>query len=241
MKSAIRLISILLIPFAASGANAEDATVEDSSTVKAMAVVERSKSTRVTYSMYSWNRISLPGEEPIEEWAAEFHSGAMHRVETPNDRVIADCDAGTGIHRSLVSGETVEGREVALTACGIDTNSPFVEAGWIKRVKTRFGNADRVRLVDAENVRHYDVSDQGVLVGATIASRERSDELLLNMETIAVLDTLPAGDLFDRESLERSFVPEHYKRKPVFAGRKSGSVGAASAQSASPRALMNVR
>jgi hypothetical protein len=217
MSNMVRPFAILLITLTAS-CTKEDAVPRGPTAEKAMAVVERSKSTKATYAVYTWNRITPPGTPPVEEWAAEFHSGTMHRVETPRDRIIADCAAQTGTHRSLIGGQTMEGKEVALMSCGINTNNPFVEADWIKRVKTRFGDADRIRLVDAGNVRHYDVSDQGVLINSTIASNTSDEALLLAMETVALSGKLPESDMFSQESLKRSVVPEEYRRAPA-AGR----------------------
>jgi hypothetical protein len=65
------------------------------------AVVDRTKSTRATYAIYTWIRISRLGQPPHEEWSAEFNSGALHRVETPRDRV-GDLFSETSLSRSVV-------------------------------------------------------------------------------------------------------------------------------------------
>ena len=61
---------------------------------KVEAIIARSKLTRATYAVYAWNKMQHPEQPAVEEWSAEFNSGSLHRVETPRDRVIADCAAG---------------------------------------------------------------------------------------------------------------------------------------------------
>ncbi|HEX4097491.1 MAG TPA: hypothetical protein VHX64_12230, partial [Caulobacteraceae bacterium] len=109
------------------------------------AVVDRTKSTRATYAIYTWIRISRPGQPPHEEWSAEFNSGALHRVETPRDRVVANCEARTGSALSLVTGKVRTGPEVAEAACGIDTNFQVDAADWLGRQPSPLGPLDAIR------------------------------------------------------------------------------------------------
>ena len=85
----------------------------------AEAVVARTKAPTSDYSLFLWT-ISRQQDRIYSLWAAEFHRGSLHRVESPLDRIVADCKAMTGHHRSLISGKTLSGREAAETACGID-------------------------------------------------------------------------------------------------------------------------
>lgn len=50
------------------------------------------RETRATYSVFFWNVITRPGSPAQAEWSAEFHKGALHRVETPRDRIVANCE-----------------------------------------------------------------------------------------------------------------------------------------------------
>jgi len=186
------------------------ATPEVALTGKVKEVVDRSKTTRATYAMYSWNEITLDGQ-PIQEWGAEFHSGDKHRVETPNDHVIADCKAQTGVALSLATGKTVEGPFVAKAACGINTNKAFTATEWEGVVETPFGAADRVRLSDKTDIRTYDISPTGVILRTTYAQNNPERRLQLSSEAVAVLSELPAPDMFDRASLARSYVPDRFK------------------------------
>lgn len=181
------------------------------------AVVDRTKATTATYALYSWNEMNTDGQ-PVEEWAAEFHSGDKHRVETPRDRVIADCKAQTGVALNLATNEIVEGPVVAKGACGISTARPFTAAEWLGSTRTPFGSADRVRLEDKDNVRTYEISQTGVILRATYADNTADRPLRLSSEAVAVLAELPEPDIFDRASLHRSVVPDRFKTAPKPAG-----------------------
>jgi hypothetical protein len=169
----------------------------------------------VTYSLYLWNWVTPPGEPPSEGWSAEFHSGELHRVETPRDRLVANCRTGTGFAYSIESGRILEGEWIARTACGIDTNTTFAAAEWKGLVQTPFGPADRIRIVTSELIRRYDVSPGGVLLGTTFYDNSPGETERLVNWAVAVENRLPARDMFDKASLDRSFVPERYKRSPA--------------------------
>ena len=78
-------------------------------TAKVAAIIARTKLTRTTYAAYFWNRIERAGQAPVEEWSAEFNAGPRHRVETPRDRVVADCAAQSGSAWSIARGDLVVG------------------------------------------------------------------------------------------------------------------------------------
>jgi hypothetical protein len=181
---------------------------------KVTAVIARSKLTRSTYAVYFWNRIQPPGQEAAEEWSAEFNSGSLHRVETPRDRLIADCAAHTGTYLSLVTHEVVTGPQIAGVACGINTNRPFLALEALGRVKIRFIDADRVRVTDAENVRTYDISDDGIILRTTFETNDARHLLVLDVEAVEVSRSLPSSNIFDEASLNMSFVPDRLKAAP---------------------------
>ena len=181
---------------------------------KVGAIIARSKLTRETYAVYFWNRMPHPGQRPTEEWSAEFNAGSLHRVETPRDRVIADCAAHTGTHLSLATGAIVSGPQVAGVACGINTNRQFLAAEALGRVRTRFGGADRVRVTDAENIRTYDISDQGIILRTLFDTNDARHLRVLDVETVAVSHRLPGAGMFDEASLKKSFVPDAFKLAP---------------------------
>ena len=201
----------LAAPLIVASAQAQTTTEQE----RVLEVLERTKVTRSTYALYVWTRITEPGQEPREEWGAEFHFGDLHRVETPDNRVVANCSAGTGTARSLDSGETFDGPGLARVACGINTNRVFQSAEYRGVVQTRFGPADRVRLIDDELVREYDVSRDGVLLRTVFALNQPGEPAILVSDAVEVARELPNQDMFDRESLAQSYVPESFQRAPT--------------------------
>ena len=178
-------------------------------------ILARTKTTRTTYSLYGWNRVTLTAGTAEEGWAAEFHSGNLHRVETARDRVVANCKTGKGFGYSVETKKPYEGAWIARTACGIDTNTPFEAVEWQGIVQTAFGPVDRIRIVAGKLVRRYDVSPEGILLGAVFSDNEPGEPRRLLNWAVAVEKTLPGKDIFSRASLRRSVVPERYKRPPA--------------------------
>lgn len=181
---------------------------------QAMAVIKRSKTTKATYAVYTWNIIRLKGADPVEEWAAEFNSGNVHRVETPRDRVVADCARMDAAHRSLVDGTVKTGATIANTACGIANDDSIRQVSWLGKFPSPWGEVDRVRLVGAGLIRSYDVTKAGVIVASTFASEDKPDKAVLEMRTVALEKRLPAGRIFNRASLAKSVVPLKFTRPP---------------------------
>ncbi len=212
MPQSFRIRCLMVAALSSSVAMAAE-SVDNSQ--EALAVLEKTKSTSVTYSAYYWNRITLPSKQPVEEWAAEFHSGSKHRVETPRDRVVADCRAKTGTAINIASGEVIEGPRVAAAACGINTNFAITQIERLGTFRSAFGNIQRVRVADSQNIRLYDVSDDGVLIATTYSENRPDGHILLSARAVNLETKLPAADMFDRSSLQRSFVPEDYKRAPA--------------------------
>jgi hypothetical protein len=167
-----------------------------------------SRETSATYSLYAWNTIMLD-DETVEEWSAEFHSGNLHRVETPRDRVVADCAAGIGIAVNLVTGERASGQQVAKAACGVNANMPILSSRHLGKVKTKFGLADKIEITDKNQIRGYSVLANGALVEATITERGPPKKLRLSYCPILVSGKLPEQDIFTSESLKRSVVPSN--------------------------------
>jgi hypothetical protein len=181
---------------------------------KVQAVIERSKKARTTYAVYQWQRITLEGALPREEWAAEFNAGSLHRVETVPGRVVANCDTMKGSYLSLATHTVAAGSRYADAACGIDTARSLVDQNWLGVVQTPFGKANRVRLVDSDYVRTYDINDKGVIVRAVYRKNAPGKPLVLVEVAVALSSSLPSGRLFDEASLQSSFVPDKYKEAP---------------------------
>jgi len=177
-------------------------------------IVSRTHTTRATYAVYYWNRITPSRGEASEEWSAEFNRGNWHRVETPRDRMIADCQAMKGIDLSLETGQIVSGPAVARAACGINANRPIRSSEYLGRQQGKLGEFDRVRLTDAGDVRTYDVSSDGVILGVTYANVDKPQDVTLSMATTGLDRALPDADMFSPESLAHSVVPDRFKVAP---------------------------
>lgn len=199
---------VLSMPAAA----AEPAASDD--TAQAKAVITRSKTTRATYAVYTWTVIRLKGAEPVEEWSAEFNSGKLHRVETPRDRVVADCQRKTGAHYSLVDGSTKTDGPIATVACGIAYDDSIRQIAWLGKHPSPWGEVDRVRLWGAGLIRTYDVTKAGVIVSSTFAQEDSPGKAMLEMRTVALEKALPKGKIFTRASLARSVVPARFTLPP---------------------------
>ena len=189
-------------------------TAQQETAARAAAILARTKTVTATYALYMWNRLTRPDGPAGEEWSAEFNEGDLHRVETPRDRLVANCRTGDGHAYSVETGESFEGPWIARTACGVDTNTPFVSAAWEGEVPTPFGPADRVRVVTAQMIRRYDVSRDGILLGTVLSDNSPDRTIRLINWAVAVDRTLPASGMFDSASLARSYVPDGYKRAP---------------------------
>jgi hypothetical protein len=210
----MRIAAALLLLGLSSGAAWAEKS-DKAADPKARLVFERTKSTRATYALYSWNWVKGSGFEAGPHWSAEFHQGQRHRVETPHLRLVADCAAGTGTLLRVDSGATEEGASVAKAACGINSNFPIRSLEWLGRKRSRFGRVDRVRILDSTDERLYAVDEAGVLVAAEIFPRDPAAGYCVQQEPLAVERTLPAGDLFSAESLAESFAARRLSHPPA--------------------------
>jgi hypothetical protein len=172
----------------------------------AESVVARTKAPTTDYSLFHWT-ISRQGDRAYSLWAAEFHRGSLHRVETPLDRIVADCKAMTGHHRSLMSGKVLSSREAAETACGIDmTGAPALS--YEGSLPSPYGELDVVLLTKDGLRRRYWVDPAGLLIQSEFRgdNDKPGQPTLLNWAT-EVSRASPDASMFTAESLDRSFVP----------------------------------
>lgn len=179
------------------------------------AIIESTRNTVATYALYSWSRMTPPDGKAVEEWAAEFHSGNRHRVETPRDRIVADCSTGEGTHFNVVIGQTQTAPWIAQAACGINANKVIEDSRIIGSGDGRFGPTMRIEVIDADAVRTYDVRADGVLVAATISDKPPTSTARLTSAAVLVAEELPTDDIFSVGSLNNSVVPAKFKQAPT--------------------------
>ncbi|WP_260580951.1 hypothetical protein [Sphingopyxis sp. PET50] len=183
------------------GASAADSSAE--------AVIARTKAPTTDYSLFVWTVINPDQSDIVDGWTAEFHSGSRHRVETPWNRVVADCAAMTGRHLHLPTGEVRTGREVANSACGIDTN---MVAGmkYVGKAESGYGQLDIVSL-NSDADRTYWVDRDGILVRTEFTRPGQPEAWVLRNWAVHVDRTTPDSAMFADDSLSRSYVPEKYR------------------------------
>jgi hypothetical protein len=187
------------------GAGASEMTAAP---IEARALIALTRETRATYTVVGSTLIYLPDGTQVREWAAEFHDGIHHRVETPRDRAIADCDAMTGVHLNVTTVEVTEEPGVALAACGVQAHSKILSARLGGTRQTRFGPAMHLVIVDETDIRTYDVAPDGALLNATITGRDGTRKLV--MRAVHYAADVPAG-IFTASSLGRSAVPANLR------------------------------
>lgn len=198
--------------FLCAAASPETSSKEDAD--RALSILARTKTTTATYSLYSWNRITPPGRPVTEEWSAEFNYGPLHRVETPRDRLVANCVEKSGTAYHVPTAQTFSGAGVSGAACGINTDKPMISIRYVGHVVDRAGQADRVEVTDADNIRTYDVTSEGILIRTIYALNTPEKPTVLDVETVALARTLPRQSIFNAGSLSESVVPDAYKKPP---------------------------
>jgi len=178
-------------------------------TDEATALIALTRETQATYSIVSANRLYREQGRVDHEWAAEFHDGVQHRVETPRDRLIADCAAKTGTYFSVESRKVFESPGVAGAACGVNANAKILAARTDGRRHTAFGPATRLIVTDDNAIRTYDIAPDGAILGATISARDGRIQLV--SRAVYYKAKVPTG-IFSVVSLAQSAVPEAWQK-----------------------------
>lgn len=187
------------------------ACAESGIDARAEAVITKTRTTHADYSMFAWNQVTPKDRAARDEWSAEFNKGNMHRVETPRDRLVADCAKGTGTYLNLETMNLYRGPAVAKAACGIQANSKILSASYDGVETGPFGKVERLTIHDPDNVRTYRIAPNGAIVAATIESDD--GRVWLRMFAVAIDGKSPA-DIFSEASLFQSAVPEKYRQAP---------------------------
>ena len=199
--------AVFAVGFLGTSACAQESKIDP----EAAAVIARTHETHATYSLYNW--VVLPDQRsPHEEWNAEFHDGTSHRVETPRDRLIADCAAETGTHLNVETDQITRAPGIARAACGIDSNAEILSARVLEHGDGVFGPTTTLEITDARNVRTYVIAQNGAIVAQTIA--DRNGKQVLTQHAVAMIDRV-ADDIFSEQSLASSAVAEEFRRKPA--------------------------
>ena len=170
-------------------------------------IIERTRTSTSTYTVY-WRVRGTDGfAKPDYSWAAVFQAGPLRRVENKDGRVIVDCAAGTGVQflPSIGHGEYSHGPKIAKRNCGIDTEHPILSAEWLGQRQTKFGLVDEVRIVRKEKTSTYEVTSAGELVGMTASYPGTK---YVSVADPMLFERIVPGDLFSKKSLATSMVPK---------------------------------
>jgi hypothetical protein len=183
------------------GVNAEDL---------AQQVILRTRSTHATYFVVTANEIHRD-DGTIHEFAAEFNQGDFHRVETPRDRIVANCRTGWSAHLNLASGKISHGDQISGSVCGIDPTAIVEDRAITGSRQSQFGLLQQLRIVRVDGTRNYEVAPNGAIVGETLA--DVTGKVRLVERAILLSDHLPAADIFSEASLARSVVSDQLKKE----------------------------
>ncbi len=213
-KLALAVAGFALIAAASVCYSQSPPTAQTALTGKVKEVVDRSKATRATYSIYVHNWLKAQDGTELDEWSGEFNDGVRHRIENPHLHAIADCRAITGVAVIPELNLRKTGPQVAQESCGIATNVAYTGATYLGVVLTPCGDADRIKLVEKDNVRTYDVTKEGIVVGETWRRNGGDQALTLKQTVVAVVPTVPSHDMFDEASLQTTFTPDQFRISP---------------------------
>ncbi|MDX8357145.1 hypothetical protein [Sphingopyxis terrae] len=175
----------------------------------ARALIARTRETQAAYSIIASVTLYKPDGSIVGEWSAEFHDRNQHRVETPRDRIVADCAEMTGTYLDLATMKASQNAAIARAACGVQANSKILSAKVAGPRQNRFGRVDHLVVVDEENVRTYDIASDGAILGATITGRDGQKRLM--MRATYYVAKAPS-EIFLPSSLGRSAVPANLRR-----------------------------
>jgi hypothetical protein len=202
------LLAILVTPSISTQSQAKPAIDK-----RAAEVFLRTRRVSTTYAVYQWNEVADNLHTGRSEWAAEFHSGKMHRVETPSVRVVADCSTLAGFMYDVAKKQVIADPSAGAYACGINLGAIPRVLEFVRQVRSVYGPLDVIHVIDDRDDRFYGVSAAGVIITTDYTSL-KDDGHCLQGTTIALSDKLPQGDLFSEASLNETAVPEKYRTEP---------------------------
>jgi len=195
---------IRLLLFFAGLVGSSAAVAQNSIPSDVQAVIDRSFATHASYGVVMRVEVVLDGRR-FEDISAEFHQGAMHRVENGLRRVLINCGSGETATFEVSAGRVVS-REDQSGACGVAVNADRVQsARMLAPVSGEYGRADVIELTGANYVRRYAVTGDGIIVDNEWVPR-RAD-VGFSIRTLRVEVTRGPQDpsMFVESSLDRGF------------------------------------
>jgi hypothetical protein len=131
---------------------------------RALEVIDKSRVTRASYFVISTVEVNFKEFAPDRFIGGEFHSGIWHRIEDKNARVVANCETRLGYRLMIASLTMTKGADAAVGVCGVGERDNVEEVRWLGIIRGKFGAAERVRIIDREYIRTYDILPDGAIV-----------------------------------------------------------------------------
>ena len=195
---------IRLLLFIAGLASAATAFAQNPIPSDVQAVIDRSFATRVSYGVVMRVEVVLEGRR-FEDISAEFHQGAMHRVENGLRRVLTDCESGESALFEVSAGQVVS-REDQSGACGVAVNADRVQsARMLAPVNGSYGRADVIELTGADYLRRYAVTEDGIIVDNEWVPRRADIGFAIRTLRVEVTRGPQDPAMFVESSLNRGF------------------------------------
>ena len=198
MRLAVGFLAALLLPAAVFA--------QDGMSPEVRVVFERSRAPAADFSMIHTGRAIVHGANSIDV-SAEFHRGSMHRVETAQQRVIANCRTGERIVYDVRADRIERSVRRDGGACGIGNPEAVLSSRLLPPVTGPWGRADMIELTGPDFVRRYAVTDDGILVAGDYIPRRPDVGLTIETVSAEVTRATPDAAMFEEGSLRRAFGP----------------------------------
>lgn len=168
------------------------------------AVIERSRNPSVDYSIVQTVRTTVNGATSVGT-NAEFERGAMHRVETPLARAIADCVTGDSLTYLPSEDRVTRTTGDDGGACGVGNPEPVLSSRMLPPVTGPWGRADVIELTGRDFVRRYIITTDGIIVVGDWTPRRPDVGFALQAVRVVVTRGAPDPAMFEEASLRRIF------------------------------------
>ena len=144
--------------------------------------------------------------KPQKFVGVEFHSGVNHRIEDAYTRVVANCETQSGFRLLIPATKRTEGKEAAVGVCGIGERDDVQSTKWLGVISYKFGNAERVQVVDREFVRTYDVMPDGAIIKNIWRERNGMKKVAYSAVATTYCQQAIPRAVFTQASIEKSYL-----------------------------------
>jgi hypothetical protein len=188
------------------------------------AVIERSRHPTTDYTALYVDRV-MTGREASSQTSAEYHRGTHQRSETPYGRALLNCATGTEVVYEVRTGKITR-REGAADRCGIAYSERILHSRLLPAETGRFGRTDIIELTSRDYVRHYAVTQDGILARSDFVSRRPDNRHGIETIHVEIRRGSPDPAMFEEASLARAFAPAPETLMPGRAPNDRRDVGA---------------